>query len=127
MAVNEKVSGIGANSQRTDLNVSQQPARYISGLPYGEGQQTYSNQTAAPMQGNSYAQEMPTPLMAATNRPNEPITHGVNVGPGAGSEVVKLPNTQPTLAQTLQSLIQYDPSGDAEMAYRMITDNGSLA
>lgn len=127
MAVNEKVSGIGANSERTDLNVSQQPARYISGLPYGQGQETYSNQTQASMAGSPYAQEMPTPLMAPTSRPNEAITTGINVGDGAGSEVMRLPMQQASLANTLQSLIQYDPSGEAELAYRMVVDSGSMA
>ena len=33
--IREQVSGVGAQAKRTDLNVSQQPTRYISGLPYG--------------------------------------------------------------------------------------------
>ena len=49
--IREKVSGVGPMSERTDLNVSNQPARYISGLPYGEGEATYTQQTAAPMAG----------------------------------------------------------------------------
>ncbi len=49
MAIREEVSGIGKNAKRTDLNVSQQPIRYISGMPYGEGQATYNQQAAAPI------------------------------------------------------------------------------
>ena len=119
------VSGPGALSQRTDGGPTQ-GATYVSGLPYGQGQETYNNQVAAPMAGNSFAMEMPTPLMAPTTRPNEAITSGIDIGDGPGSEVMKLPNTQPTLAQTLQQLIQYDASGEAELAYRMIVDSGSM-
>lgn len=119
------VSGPGALSQRTDGGPTQ-PATYISGLPYGQGGETYANQVAAPMQGSNFAMDMPTPLMAPTQRPETPITNGIDIGPGAGSEALVLPNTQMTLAQTLQQLIQYDASGDAELAYRMIVDSGSM-
>lgn len=120
------VSGPGALSQRTDGGPTQ-GAKYIPGLPYGQGQETYANQVAATMQGNSYAQEMPTPLAAISTRPNEPITSGINSGPGVGSEAIRLPQQQATLANTLQSLIQYDPSGEAELAYRMVVDSGSMS
>ena len=39
MAIREQVSGPGSNSKRTDLNVSRQPARYMAGGSYGEGQE----------------------------------------------------------------------------------------
>ena len=121
------VSGPGSLSQRTDGGPTQ-PATYIPGLPYGQGQETYSNQVAAPMAGNPIPQmEMPTPLMAPSSRPNEAVTTGVDVGDGAGSEVMRLPMQQSSLANTLQSLIQYDPSGEAELAYRMVVDSGSMA
>lgn len=123
------VSGPGALSQRTDGGPTQ-PAKYISGLPYGEGQATYDQQTAAPMAGNNTLQPTlqmpePTPLMAPTERPNEPVTAGIDVGPGPGSEVMAdRPNQAYTLTQTLQQLIKYDPSGDTEMIYRALVDEG---
>ena len=40
-------SGPGALSQRTDGGPAQ-GAKYIPGLPYGQGQETYAKQTAAP-------------------------------------------------------------------------------
>lgn len=120
------VSGPGALSKRTDGGPTQ-AATYIPGLPYGQGQETYANQVAQPLAGNSYAQEMPTELLAKTTRPDEVITSGVDVGPGVGASAITLPNRQSTLANTLQALIQYDPSGEAELAYRMVVDNGSMA
>jgi len=119
------VSGPGSLSQRTDGGPTQ-PATYISGLPYGQGQETYSSQVAAPMAGNPIPQmEMPTPLMAPTARPNEPITTGVDIGAGAGSEVMpKLPNPSYTIQDVIRNLIPYDPSGDAELIYRSLLDEG---
>ena len=119
------VSGPGSLSQRTDGGPTQ-PAKYISGLPYGQGQQTYDNQVAAPMAGNPIPQmEMPTPLMAPSTRPSEPITSGVDVGAGAGSEALgQLPNKAYTLSEVFRNLIPYDPSGDTELIYRRLLDEG---
>jgi hypothetical protein len=123
------VSGPGALSQRTDGGPTQ-PAKYISGLPYGEGQATYDQQTAAPMASGANPQPTlqmsePTPLMAPTSRPEEPLTTGIDIGPGAGSEIMNdRPNQTYTLTQTLQQLIKYDPSGDTEMIYRALVDEG---
>jgi len=119
------VSGPGSLSQRTDGGPTQ-PATYIPGLPYGQGQETYSNQVAAPMAGNPIPQmEMPTPLMAPTARPSEPITAGVDIGAGPGSEAKpKLPNPSYTIQDVIRNLIPYDPSGDAELIYRSLLDEG---
>ena len=119
------VSGPGSLSQRTDGGPTQ-PATYIPGLPYGQGQETYNNQVAAPMAGNPIPQmEMPTPLMAPTARPSEPITAGVDIGAGPGSEAKpKLPNPSYTIQDVIRNLIPYDPSGDAELIYRSLIDEG---
>ena len=119
------ISGPGALSQRTDGNATQS-ATYMAGLPYGQGQQNYDNQVAAPMAGNPIPQmEMPTPLMAPTSRPNEPITSGVDIGDGPGSEIRKrLPNPSYTIQDVIKNLIPYDPSGEAELIYRSLLDEG---
>jgi len=119
------VSGPGSLSQRTDGGPTQ-PATYISGLPYGQGQQTYDNQVAAPMAGNPIPKmEMPTALLAPTARPSEPITTGVDIGAGAGSEAMRrLPNPSYTIQDVIKNLIPYDPSGDAELIYRSLIDEG---
>lgn len=119
------VSGPGSLSKRTDGGPTQ-PAKYISGLPYGQGQETYNNQVAAPMAGNPVPQmEMPTPLMAPSTRPSEPVTSGVDVGAGVGSEALgQLPNKAYTLSEVFRNLIPYDPSGDTELIYRRLLDEG---
>lgn len=79
------VSGPGALSQRTDGGPADtQAAKYISGLPYGEGQEMMNIQGSAPM---AAASQMPAPapvvpLSAPTQRAGEPVTSGVDAGPG---------------------------------------------
>lgn len=115
-------------SKRTDLNVSKQPARYISGMPYGEGQATYQQQTAAPMAANPLAQVASeiTPITAPTQRPDEPLTAGMDFGPGAGSEILPIPPQRPTvsLIDTFKQLSQFDTSGDAELIYNRLISEG---
>lgn len=118
------VSGPGALSQRTDGGATQ-GAKYISGLPYGQGQETYSNQVAAPMAGNTMQQmEMPMELMAPTARPNEPIENGIDIGPGAGSEVMNLPSTNEPISITMRKIAQFDPTGEAELIYSTLAEYG---
>lgn len=128
MSIREEVSGIGSMSKRTDLNVSEQPIRYISGLPYGQGQATYEQQKAAPMVVNPLAevQSDVTPITALTQRKEEPITAGMDFGPGPGSEILPPApaRPQPSLADTFNQLIKFDPSGDAELIYRRLVDEG---
>lgn len=112
-------------SKRTDLNVSNQPARYISGLPYGQGQATYDQQTAAPMAAINDTAMLPvTELLAPTNLPNQPITAGVDFGPGPGSEVINLPNTQPTVLSVLRQIAQNDPSGETDLIFQSMLEKG---
>ena len=117
------VSGPGALSQRTDGNPAQ-GAKYISGLPYGQGQETYSNQVAAPMQGNNFAVDMPTELMAPTTRPTEPITAGIDMGDGPGSEALRLPSTREPISVTMRKIAQFDPTGEAELIYSTLAEYG---
>ena len=121
-------SGPGALSQRTDGGPSQ-AAKYIPGLPYGEGQATYAQQTAAPMAAAEPAPAAPTlpPMLSLndpTQRPDEPLTAGLDIGEGPGSEVMNVPNRSQSLVDTIRYLAQYDPSGDAELIYRKLTDQG---
>jgi hypothetical protein len=121
-------SGPGSLSRRTDGGPAQ-GAKYMSGMPYGEN--TMDQQTAAPMAGKpsvpsmqSMPMEMPTPLMAPSTRPNEPITSGIDIGDGPGSEILNLPTQQPTLSSTIRKIAQFDPTGEAELLYAIISEYG---
>ena len=127
------VSGPGALSQRTDGGPTQ-GAKYISGLLYGQGQETYSNQVAAPMAGNPMTGTamgtmplepvMPTELMAPTSRPNEAISSGIDIGEGPGSEVMNLPTTKEPISVTMRKIAQFDPTGEAELIYSTLAEYG---
>lgn len=102
-----------------------QPARYMSGLPYGQGQAQMQQQTSAPMAGNPVTPASPIapsfpPVMGLTEptqRPDEPITSGVDIGAGMGSEAVALPAAVPDVmrddsAKLIQALYLQDPSNE---------------
>jgi hypothetical protein len=111
-----------------------QPARYISGMAYGEGQATMQQQQSAPMAGpnapsassaNPMGEMLPslTPLSAPTERPDEPITTGMDFGPGAGSEALNLPRER-SLSEILSSMIDIDPTGDVQDLYNFVVSRG---
>ena len=104
-----------------------QPARYIAGLPYGEGQATMQQQMSAPMAGPSApsAPMLPaiTPLTAPTERPAEPLTAGMDFGAGPGSEALNLPRER-SLSQILESMVDVDPTGDVRELYNFVVSRG---
>ena len=105
-----------------------QAARYIPGMNQmgSTGVETMAQQQSAPMAGpNMPAMPSLIPLSAPTERVNEPVTSGMDFGPGPGSEALNLPNRAPSLVDTIKYLVQFDPSGDAELIYRTLTDQGN--
>lgn len=115
------VSGPGSMSQRTDG----QAARYMSGGPYGEGQELMDLQTSAPMsktetpprvrgratavRGGSGDVASVTPLFAPTERPDEPITAGAPFGPGPGP--APSASSGETIADSIAKFLPYDTDG----------------
>ena len=117
MAIREEVSGIGSMSKRTDLNVSKQPIRYISGMSsMGQttGQEVLDQQQGAPMA----AIEMP-PIVGfdvPTQFPNEPISSGANYDPETPSLSSVIPQPVSALT-TIEKALQYDTTGVSEFLY----------
>ena len=117
MAIREEVSGIGSMSKRTDLNVSKQPIRYISGMSnMGQttGQEVLDQQQGAPMA----AIEMP-PIVGfdvPTQFPNEPISSGANYDPETPSLSSVIPQPVSALS-TIEKALQYDTTGVSEFLY----------
>lgn len=128
------VSGPGALSKRTDGDPTQ-PIRVPTGLPYGENQQLHASEAIAPLPA---VPDAPTPASAGmaatansgatgpgytgvpfgapTTRPDEPITAGVNIGAGPGSEILPVQHqpqfqTSGPMTQMLTRLSASDPSG----------------
>ena len=120
-----------------------QPARYISGLGYGQGQATMQQQQAAPMaatpstgglpQSNSMESMLPsiTQLSAATENPDEPVTAGSDLGPGPDSSSLNLPSMATPQAespiQIIQALYMQDPTNeDVRYILEGLTSQGRL-
>jgi hypothetical protein len=88
-------SGPGKFSKRTDMN--------LDSTSYGEGQETAMLNTAAPKAttrgiadnvggrpSNPVTSKPLTPLFAPTEQTDLPSTYGVDIGEGAGSEVLMM-------------------------------------
>jgi len=85
------ISGDGGAGQS-----GKQPSRYISGMPYGQGQQLMQQQNSAPMSApkmgavsrGEYSEPMKQlrTLLDETTNPLEPQSTGVDFGRGVGSE-----------------------------------------
>lgn len=137
------VSGPGAMSQRTDGGPTQS-AKYMSGLPYGQGQAQMQQQTSAPMAGNPVASaqvsadsvarapQMPPTIgmFEPTQRPDEPITAGMDFGPGPDSSVLGVPdlpkNDDPTI-RSIQALYMQDPRNeDLRLIIQTLGEQGRI-
>ena len=126
------VSGPGSLSERTDggaidgMQPATQAPKYMPGLGYGKGGENMANQQSADLAGNPTPQ-MATPavpLSEPTMRPNEPITSGVDFGPGPGTEAIRVPNMAISPSHTIKLIAQNDPTGEAEMLYQALADKG---
>ena len=109
------ISGTGGAGQS-----GTQPARYMSGLAYGQGQAQMQQQTSAPLAGNPVAAssqvttgiKLPpiTSLTAPTQRPDVPITNNLD-------QELTLPAMVPqqqidNSARLIQALYLQDPSNE---------------
>jgi hypothetical protein len=115
----------GAYPNRTDLT---QPVRTPTGQAYGEAQALQQAQSQQPLpqqpgieqvlaaaQGHNF---QPVGLNAPTQRPFEPITQGLPMGPGAGPEVLR--RNAPRQSEKLRQLAaQTGDNSIADMASRL--------
>jgi hypothetical protein len=120
-------SGPGKFSKRTDL-----PSAY-----YGEGVETAAIKSGAPLASTpdvrpSQAPAVPaqaevTPLFAPTQRPEEPITTGIDRGAGPGSSVLAMQSQFATrkLSDILAEMIPYDNTGEVAILYQNALARGN--
>lgn len=105
-------SGPGKFSKRTDAE--------LGSLSYGEGQETAMLSSAAPKSktrgiaddvggrpSNPLNQMAVTPLYAPTQRPEVPVTEGIDMGDGAGSKALIM--RQPDDSNFRASISSYMP------------------
>lgn len=109
------VSAPGAMSTRTDL--AAQPVRDIPASYWGEGKELREIQAGAPMA--AVPPPRPIDLFAPTERPDEPVTAGADMGPGPGSEILPVqsqnsPGAPGSLADKVRRMAAVDASGDSQ-------------
>jgi hypothetical protein len=110
------VSGPGSFAKRTDLQY--QPDAYGAGVQYA------ADKAGAPLAKSGGVKLSQAPRVPAggapagvglydpTQRPDEPITHGIPVGPGAGPEVLMMNQSQDTPEEKAR-LLSYLPALEA--------------
>lgn len=112
---------------RTDLNTNRTlPVRTAPGQAYGVAGQQAEAQRAIPLRPQPPAGPPPStdampgpagpsspvvPLDAPTARPNEPLTAGVNIGPGPGAPPMSQPAPDP-LIEELRAVYLAFPNED---------------
>jgi hypothetical protein len=126
------VSGPGKFSKRTD-------GLSFESTEYGSGVENAANKAGAPLaktadvrptsqseMGMAPSQiERLTPLYAPTQRPEEPITTGIAMGPGAGPEILgATPRPVEKYSDTLAKLLPYDESGEIAVLYQDMLARG---
>lgn len=117
-------SGPGKFSKRTDL-----PSAY-----YGEGVETAAIKSGAPLattpsatasSAPSVAPAPVTPLFAPSQRPDEPITTGIDRGEGQGSEVLMMRRGAEKLSDILVKMLPYDTDGSINILYQNALARGN--
>jgi hypothetical protein len=125
------VSGPGKFSVRTDLPASQNygdrkaMAEQIAGAPTARTADVRGLPTGQVQAAAQAAPQPPiTELYAPTQRPNEPITSGVAVGPGPGPEVMGYNGQSDKLSDILSQMLPYDTDGEIAILYQQAVSRG---
>ena len=125
------VSGPGKFSVRTDLPASQNYGdrkamqEQIAGAPTARTPDVRGLPTGQVQAAAQAAPQAPvTELFAPTQRPNEPITSGVAVGPGPGPEVMGYAGQSEKLSDILSQMLPYDTDGEIAILYQQAVSRG---
>jgi len=125
------VSGPGKFSVRTDLPASQNYGdrkamqEQIAGAPTARTADVRGLPTGEVQAAAQAAPQPPiTELYAPTQRPNEPITSGVAVGPGPGPEVMGYNGQSEKLSDILSQMLPYDTDGEIAILYQQAVSRG---
>jgi hypothetical protein len=143
----EVVSGVGANSSRTDKNLSARVQRVVNdakiqnstGGAYNERANLTSLAQGAPMAQAMPVVTAPTGEMTprgvqttgafAPGNPDLPLSHGADGGPGADSSILQTPVDAPDQSSILaRALLQANPTSRSLLmmveAYNEMESNG---
>ena len=123
------VSGPGKYAVRTD-NLR------MGSTSYGEGVETSAIKSGAPLSRTPDQRPMPaaevrdaamapvTGLFDPTQRPDSPITTGIDMGPGAGSSALMMAKSGEKLSDILAKMLPYDTTGEVAILYQRAASRG---
>jgi hypothetical protein len=126
-------AGPGKYSTRTDK-------LELGSKAYGEGVETQAIQSGAPLAKTgdvrparagdvreAAGQAPVTELFAPSQRPDEPITTGINRGAGAGEEALVMQSqfAQRKMSDILAEMIPYDSTGEIAILYQNALARGN--
>ena len=126
-------SGPGKYAVRSDkLN--------MGSTSYGEGVDTQAIKSGAPLSTtpdvkgqvpSSFREDLTrgqgpiTGLNAPSERPNEAITSGINMGAGPGSSALMMQKTIVKLSDSLAAMLPYDTTGEIAVLYQEALSQGN--
>jgi len=124
-------AGPGKYATRTD-NLQ------MGSIGYGEGVDTAAIKSGAPLATTADAVSGPTGrlrqesapvtgLYDPTQRPNEPITSGIDMGPGPGSSALMMQSkfAERKLSDILAEMIPFDNTGEVAILYQNALARGN--
>jgi hypothetical protein len=102
---------------------------------YGEGVETAAIKSGAPLAKTADAVSEPTGrlrkesapvtgLYAPTERPDEPITAGIDMGEGPGSSALMFNKNAEKLSDTLAKMLPFDTTGEITILYQQALSRG---
>ena len=124
-------AGPGKFSTRTDK-------LELGSTAYGEGVETQAIKSGAPLSKtpdtrparagdvrDAATQGPITELYAPSQRPNEPITSGIDMGAGPGSNALMMQKNMIKLSDSLAQMLPYDNTGEIAILYQEALAQGN--
>ena len=125
------VSGPGKYAVRTDK-------LSMGSTAYGEGVETAEIKSGSPLSTTPDQRPMPaaevrdaamqapvTGLFDPSSRPNEPITSGIDMGAGVGSNALMMKKNTVKLSDSLVQLLPFDTTGEIAVLYQEALAQGN--
>ena len=121
-------SGPGKFSTRTDLPPSKEYSDRKETQEIIGGADTATTRGIADPKLGRPRTALPevTPLLAPSQRPDEPITAGIDsgAGPGSGALMTQSMYAEEPLSQVLAQMLPYDPNGEIAALYEQAVSRG---
>jgi hypothetical protein len=124
-------AGPGKFSTRTDK-------LEMGSTAYGEGVETQAIKSGAPLAKtgdvrpartgdvrDAATQGPVTELYAPSQRPNEPITSGIDIGDGVSSSALMMQKNMIKLSDSLAAMLPYDTTGEVAVLYQEALAQGN--